>query len=162
MFAAHVTATPDAVAVRHAGQSLTYRELDETSNRLAHLLTERGVGSGQCVALLLPRSAEAIVAMLAILKTGAAYLSIDAGLPDARIDFLLTDAAPIAGHHHRGSAVAAATAIDLPVVDIDDPAIDDQPTTRAPGAVSRGCRVSDLHLGHHRYPRKVLPSPIRT
>ena len=55
-----------------------------------------GVGPGECVALLLSRSAEAIVAMLAVLKTGAAYLPIDPVLPAARIGFLLDDAAPIA------------------------------------------------------------------
>ena len=109
MFTAHVTATPDAVAVRHAGQSLPTAQLDEHSNRLAHLLIGHGAGPGQCVALLLPRSADAIVAMLAILKTGAAYLSIDAGLPDTRIEFLLTDAAPIRRTQLHRSAVAAPT-----------------------------------------------------
>ena len=56
---------------------MTYRELDEAANRLAHLLAGLGVGPGECVALLFSRSAEAIVAMLAVLKTGAAYLPID-------------------------------------------------------------------------------------
>ena len=55
-----------------------------------------GVGPGECVALLFSRSAEAIVAMLAVLKTGAAYLPIDPALPAARIEFMLADAAPIA------------------------------------------------------------------
>ena len=78
------------------GRSMTYRELEEAANRLAHLLVAQGVGPGQCVALLLERSVEAIVAMLAVLKTGAAYLAIDPGLPAARIGFMLDDAAPIA------------------------------------------------------------------
>ena len=75
---------------------MTYRELDEAANRLAHLLAGQGVGPGQCVALLFSRSAEAIVAILAVLKTGAAYLPIDPALPAARIGFMLADAAPIA------------------------------------------------------------------
>ena len=96
LFAEHVLRSPEAVAISSEGRSLTYREVEEAANRLAHLLTGRGVGPGQCVALLLERSAQAIVAMLAVLKTGAAYLPIDPALPDARIEFMLTDAAPMA------------------------------------------------------------------
>ncbi len=83
------------------GRSLTYRELDEAANRLAHLLVDRGAGPGQCVALLFPRSAEAIVAILAVLKSGAAYLPIDPALPSARIEFMFADAAPVSGRHRR-------------------------------------------------------------
>ena len=70
------------MALSFDGRSMTYRELDEASNRLAHLLTGYGAGPGQCVALLLTRSAQAVVAMLAVLKTGAAYLPIDPMHPD--------------------------------------------------------------------------------
>ncbi|WP_263990082.1 non-ribosomal peptide synthetase, partial [Mycobacterium conspicuum] len=96
LFAAQVARTPDAAAVTCGGRSLTYRELDEAANRLAHLLVDQGVGPGHCVALLFSRSAEAIVAMLAVLKTGAAYLPIDPALPTARMQFMLADAAAIA------------------------------------------------------------------
>ena len=64
-----------------ASCSWTYREVEEAANRLAHLLAGQGAGPGGCVALLLSRSAEAIVAILAVLKTGAAYLPIDPALP---------------------------------------------------------------------------------
>ena len=96
LFAAQVARAPEAVALVCGEVSWTYRELDEASNRLAHLLVGQGVGAGECVALLLSRSAEAIVAILAVLKTGAAYLPIDPVLPAARIGFMLDDAAPIA------------------------------------------------------------------
>ncbi|WP_156673298.1 AMP-binding protein, partial [Mycobacterium sp. E3251] len=66
------------------------------ANRLARSLVGLGAGRGECVGLLMDRSAEAIVAMLAVLKTGAAYLPLDPGLPAARIEFILADAAPIA------------------------------------------------------------------
>ena len=74
LFAAQVARTPEAVALTFGDLSMTYRELDEAANRLAHLLAGHGVGPGACVALLLERSAQAVVAMLAVLKTGAAYL----------------------------------------------------------------------------------------
>ena len=131
LFAAQVARTPEAVALTCEGRSLTYRELDEASNRLAHLLAGQGAGPGQCVALLFPRSAEAIVAIVAVLKTGAAYLPIDPVLPAARIGFMLADAAPIA------AITTAALAdrldgCDLTVIDVDDPRIDSQPATALP------------------------------
>ncbi|MFN3003729.1 amino acid adenylation domain-containing protein, partial [Mycolicibacterium wolinskyi] len=95
-FATWVAATPDATAIRFDGRSVSYRQLDETSNRLAHKLVESGARAGQRVGLLFNRSADAIVSMLAVLKTGAAYVPIDPAHPDARIDFMLDDAAPIA------------------------------------------------------------------
>ena len=104
LFAAQVARTPEAVAVTFEGRSMTYRELEEAANRLAHLLAGQGVGPGQCVALLLERSAEAVVAILAVLKTGAAYLPIDPALPAARIGFMLDDAAPIAAITTTGLA----------------------------------------------------------
>ena len=75
---------------------MTYRELDEAANRLAHLLAGQGAGPGQSVALLFSRSAEAVVAILAVLKTGAAYLPMDPAVPAARMEFMLADAAPVA------------------------------------------------------------------
>ena len=98
---------------------MTYRELDEASNRLAHLLTGYGAGPGACVALLFSRSAEAIVAMLAVLKTGAAYLPLDPALPAARIGFMVDDAAPVAAVTTAGM-VARLDGCDLNVVDVED------------------------------------------
>ena len=95
------------MAVSADGRTLTYRELDEASNRLAHLLARHGAGPGQVVALLLSRSVEAIVSILAVLKTRAAYLPIDPALPSARIGFMLADAAPVAADHHRSNSPAA-------------------------------------------------------
>ncbi|WP_438501911.1 AMP-binding protein, partial [Mycobacterium avium] len=77
LFAAQVARTPDAVALTCRGRSMTYRELDLAANRLAHALIDRGAGPGELVALVFSRSAEAIVAILAVLKSGAAYLPID-------------------------------------------------------------------------------------
>jgi non-ribosomal peptide synthetase component F len=85
LFAEQVERTPDAVAVSFGGRTLSYRELDEASNRMAHLLISCGAGAGECVALLLPRSADSVVAISAVLKSGAAYLPIDPALPAARL-----------------------------------------------------------------------------
>ena len=131
LFAAQVAQTPEAVAISCGERSWTYREVEEAANRLAHLLAAYGVGPGQCVALLLERSAEAIVAMLAVLKTGAAYLAIDPGLPAARIGFMVEDAAPTAAVTTAGLAERL-DGCDLAVIDIDDPRIDTQPSTALP------------------------------
>ena len=131
VFAAQAARTPEAVAVVCGAVSWTYRELEEASNRLAHLLVGRGVRPGGCVALLVERSAEAIVAMLAVLKTGAAYLPIDPGLPAARIGFMLADAAPLAAITTAGLAERLAGG-DVVVIDIDDPVIATQPDTGLP------------------------------
>ena len=131
MFAEQAARTPEAIALTYVGQSVTYLELDEAANRLAHLLTAHGAGPGECVALLFSRSAEAIVAMLAVFKTGAAYLPIDPALPDARIEFMVADAAPIA-------AITTAALADrlvgreVVVVDIADPRIQTSPCTALP------------------------------
>ena len=86
----------------------------------------------QRVALMLPRSAEAIVAILAVLKTGAAYVPIDPAVPAARIGFMLDDAAPIAAITTTGLADRL-DGCDLPVIDVDDdPALDTQPGTALP------------------------------
>ena len=131
LFAAQVARTPEAVALSCEGRSMTYRELDEAANRLAHLLAGHGAGPGACVALLLPRSAEAIVAILAVLKTGAAYLPIDPALPAARIGFMLADAAPIAAIT-TAELADRLDGHDVLVIDVNDPAVDTQPSTALP------------------------------
>ncbi|WP_044485925.1 non-ribosomal peptide synthetase, partial [Mycobacterium colombiense] len=130
-FAAQVARTPEAAAITCAGRSMTYRELDEASNRLAHLLSGHGVGPGERVALLLSRSAEAIVAIMAVLKTGAAYLPIDPAHPDARIGFLLADAGPIAAIS-TAELAHRLDGHDLLVLDVNDSAVDSQPGTALP------------------------------
>ena len=119
LFAAQVARTPDAVALVCDGRSLTYRELEDSANRLAHLLADRGAGPGHCVALLFPRSTEAIVAILAVLKAGAAYLPIDPALPAARIEFMFADTAPVAAVTVAELA-AQLDGFDVPVVDVGD------------------------------------------
>ncbi|MGW2649906.1 non-ribosomal peptide synthetase [Streptomyces sp. NPDC001393] len=89
-----VRATPRALAVIGEEESLTYQELDTRSNRLAHWLVERGVRAETLVAVRLPRTVNLMVALLAVLKAGAAYVPIDPDHPRARIDHILQQADP--------------------------------------------------------------------
>ncbi|GGN88982.1 non-ribosomal peptide synthetase [Nocardia rhizosphaerihabitans] len=91
LFARQAQSTPSAVAVRSGATALTYAELDEAANRLARYLTVRGAGPESFVALMLPRSGQLVVAMLAVLKTGAAYVPLDPAYPQDRIAFMLAD-----------------------------------------------------------------------
>ncbi|ORW26768.1 hypothetical protein AWB91_04680 [Mycobacterium paraense] len=117
LFAEQAARAADAVAITFGDSSWTYGEVDRTANSLAHLLAGHGVGPGQRVALLLPRSAEAIVAILAVLKTGAAYVPIDPAVPAARVEFMLDDAAPIAAITAAGLA-GRLDGRDLLIIDI--------------------------------------------
>ncbi|WP_156766309.1 AMP-binding protein, partial [Mycobacterium sp. E342] len=132
LFSQQVVRTPEAVAISYEGCSVTYREVDEAANRLAHLLAAHGVGPGSFVALVFSRSVEAVVAILSVLKTGAAYLPIDPALPAARIGFMVADAAPIAAITTTG-LVDRLHGHDLVVITVDDPAIQTQPATPLPG-----------------------------
>jgi amino acid adenylation domain-containing protein/non-ribosomal peptide synthase protein (TIGR01720 family) len=86
--------TPQALAVIGEERSLTYRELDARANRLAHRLIDRGVRPESLVAVRLPRTTDLVVALLAVLKAGAAYIPIDPDHPSSRIDHILKDSAP--------------------------------------------------------------------
>ncbi|OBF06965.1 non-ribosomal peptide synthetase [Mycobacterium sp. ACS4054] len=132
LFGKQVARVPEAPALTFEGRSLSYAELDEAANRLAHLLADHGAGPGACVALLLSRSAEAIVSILAVLKTGAAYLPIDPAVPAARMEFMLGDAAPVAAVT-KDEWSSRLDGFDLLVVDVDDPAVQEQPSSGLPG-----------------------------
>ncbi len=131
VFAVQVERAPETVALVCRDRSWTYRELDQITNRIAHLLAGNGAGPGEVVGLLVPRSGEAIIGLLAILKTGAAYLPIDPAHPDERIKFMVSDAGPVAvlttadlGSRFEG--------LDVSVIEIDDPLIDGQPSSALP------------------------------
>ncbi|MFE6887357.1 amino acid adenylation domain-containing protein [Streptomyces sp. NPDC057694] len=97
-FARHFDAvarrTPDAPALVAGGETLTYRELAERADRLAHVLTGRGIGPESVVGIHLERGLDQIVSVLATLKAGGAYLPLDPAYPAERIGFMIDDAAP--------------------------------------------------------------------
>ncbi len=92
LFDRQAQATPDATAVVFEGETLRYRELLERANRLAHHLREEGAGPDRLVGVYLGRSLDMVVGVLAILKTGAAYLPLDPEYPASRIGFMIEDA----------------------------------------------------------------------
>ena len=88
--------SPEAIALRCGGHSLTYAETNHLANQLAHRLISEGAGPGKLIGLCLERSSSLVIALLAILKSGAAYLPIDLSYPAERLSFMLEDAqAPI-------------------------------------------------------------------
>ncbi|MFR9754112.1 AMP-binding protein, partial [Nocardia sp. 004] len=88
---------PQQIAVRYQGRSITYRELDEYSSRLARVLISRGVGPERIVALALPRSYEMVAAFWAVAKAGGAHVPIDPTYPLERIRHMVTDSGAILG-----------------------------------------------------------------
>src|SRR2546421_11376181 len=94
LVAGQAAATPNAVAVATGTDRITYRDLDERANQLAHYLIGLGVGRETIVALCLKRSLESVTCALAVLKAGGAYLPLDPAYPADRLSFMLNDAQP--------------------------------------------------------------------
>ncbi len=130
------------------GDRLTYRELDGRANRLAHHLRSEGIVPDQIVAVCLGRSAEGIVALLAVLKAGAAYLPMDPSYPDERLRLMLDDAQP----SHVITTAALAERIGggnalLTRLDADGPRISSHPNTAPPLSAPRlSPRLLYLHI----------------
>ncbi|MGW4297615.1 condensation domain-containing protein, partial [Micromonospora chersina] len=136
-FAARVAADPHGLAVVSGDGSLSYRELDARAERLARRLTAAGVGPESSVAVVLERSADLLVALLAVLKAGAAYLPLDTAWPVTRMRTVAADAGArvvlaheaTAGHEFvtgadgltplHVEAPVAGPAVDLPAADAD-------------------------------------------
>jgi amino acid adenylation domain-containing protein len=91
LFEAQAARTPEAVALVYRDTRLTYRDLNARANQLARHLRSRGVGRGLLVGVCIERSIETIVALLGILKAGAAYVPLDPAYPPARIAYMLQD-----------------------------------------------------------------------
>ncbi|WP_051473470.1 non-ribosomal peptide synthase/polyketide synthase [Saccharomonospora piscinae] len=148
VFERRVAEAPDATALVFGDTALTFAELDAHANRLAHLLLARGVGAENVVALAVPRSADTIIALLAVLKTGAAFLPVDLDQPADRVAYVLTDARP--------TLVLTTTANHLPDHPAPTLALDDAPAraellaapTRTPRDVDR---VVPAHPAHPAY-----------
>ncbi|HET6851468.1 MAG TPA: amino acid adenylation domain-containing protein, partial [Pyrinomonadaceae bacterium] len=95
LFEEQVKRTPDAIAVTYEDQQLTYAQLNERSNKLAHYLLARGVKTESVVGILMDRSVEVVIALLGTLKAGAAYLPLDPAYPLSRLTFMVCETEPV-------------------------------------------------------------------
>ncbi|WP_346168561.1 AMP-binding protein, partial [Streptomyces javensis] len=141
LLTAQAVHTPQAPAMECGDECLTYEEADARANRLARYLIGRGAGPETVVAVAAPRSLDMVIAVLAVLKSGATYLPIDMAYPPSRIGFMLRDARPLAvvttGHTLRDLGCD-----DVPPVVLDDP------DTAATIAVLTGSAVTDADRVH--------------
>ncbi|PBP93491.1 non-ribosomal peptide synthetase, partial [Pseudomonas congelans] len=142
LFEAQVERTPDAVAVVHGEQRLTYGELNEQANRLAHALRKQGVQPDSRVGICVERGVEMVVGLLAILKAGGGYVPLDPAYPVERIAYMLQDSAP--------AAVLAQTAtlglladVSVPVINLDLSDLQDESV--------RNPQVAELTSAHLAY-----------
>ncbi|GAB6901775.1 non-ribosomal peptide synthetase [Kineosporia succinea] len=117
LFTDVVARHPEATALVGPDLSLTFRELDDASNRLAQLLIRHGAGPEQLVAIALPRSAATMIAILAVLRSGAAYLPVDTAYPPAHVAGMLEDARP----HLLVSGLGVDVGSSVPTIALDAP-----------------------------------------
>ncbi|MEV6301950.1 amino acid adenylation domain-containing protein [Actinoplanes sp. NPDC051861] len=157
LVAAHAAATPDAVAVVSGGESLTYAELDARANRLAHHLRRHGAAPERFVALALTRSANTVVALLAVLRSGAAYLPLDVSYPPERLSFMLGDAAP-ALIVTDAAAAPRLPDTDVPVLDVGDPGVAAEPAAPLPPVDGRHAAYAIYTSGSTGTPKGVVVS----
>ena len=152
LFAAQAARTPDAVAVTCGDVRLTYAGLDAASSQLARLLISQGAGPESLVGVVMSRSAGLITALLAVVKSGAAYLPVDPAYPAERVGFMLADAGPVlVVADPDTAAVAQEAAGGVPVIVPDDPATQTVLAELETGPVTDADRNGPLVPGHPVY-----------
>ncbi len=138
LFEAQAQRSPYAIAVKFDGESSSYAQLQERANRLSKRLQRAGVGRGDLVAIAVSRSPDMVVAVLAVLKSGAAYVPLDLTFPLARVNHILHDAGiAVLLHGREGPPERLEYAGKVMSVDADDPIVD-EPTLEPPVVQSRG------------------------
>ncbi|PRA33141.1 non-ribosomal peptide synthetase [Pseudomonas poae] len=137
MFEAQVVRTPDAVAVKSGAQQLTYAQLNQRANQLAHHLLALGVQPDSRVAICVERGLEMVIGLYAILKAGAAYVPLDPSYPPERLAYMLEDSAPVAVLAQHATRALLGS---VPVIDLEQPTWQHQPLDN-PQVAARGAYV---------------------
>ncbi|OIN53858.1 non-ribosomal peptide synthetase [Pseudomonas costantinii] len=136
MFEAQVARTPEAVAVKSGDQHLTYQQLNEHANRLAHHLRELGVQPDARVGICVERSLDMVIGLFAILKAGGGYVPLDPAYPLERIAYMLQDSAPVVVLAQGATRELLG---DVPVIDLDHNTWQHQPASnpQVPGLTAQ-------------------------
>ena len=149
--------------MEHGGQSLTYRELNQRANQLAHFLQKRGIGPESKVGICLRRSLELPVALLAVLKAGAACVPLDPAYPKERLAYMLEDSqTPLV--LTQAGLLAEVTDFDAEVVNLDPDwklFCAREPRKCSQRSEARESGVRDLHLGLDRQAARSAADPWR-
>ncbi|MBB5857894.1 non-ribosomal peptide synthase/polyketide synthase [Amycolatopsis umgeniensis] len=146
-FARIAARKPDAEAVVCEDVRLTYAEVDAAANRLARLLRQRGVGDEDVVAVAMPRSAELVIALLGVMKAGAAYLPLDLDHPEDRLSYMLSHAGARIVVSTEDESAQLPSDVDVERVLLDDPGIAAELAALDPSAVD----VSGIALNQAAY-----------
>ncbi|MES2298244.1 MAG: amino acid adenylation domain-containing protein [Pseudomonadota bacterium] len=148
LFEQQAARTPNAPALVGEGFTLSYFELNQRANQLAHRLLALGVAPDDRVAICIERSIDMIVAMLAVLKAGACYVPLDPVHPSDRLAYMLADCAPRALLTHstlqNSLALFAGEAVTMPVLALDIRVTHQASRDHNPGAASRGLDITNL------------------
>ncbi|MFK0119793.1 amino acid adenylation domain-containing protein [Streptomyces sp. NPDC090994] len=142
---------PGAVAVLHDGESLGYADLDARANRLARRLVEAGAGPERFVALALPRSPDMLVTLLAVLKSGAAYVPLDVTYPAERIAYMLELSDPVLTIATRDTESVLGAAPKTTRLLLDDPEVARDLAARPAGRLTDADRTTPLRPDNPAY-----------
>jgi nonribosomal peptide synthetase DhbF len=121
LFETQVAGAPEVIALSYADRTLTYAELNARANKLARYLSQRGASQENVVAVMLGSSDHLVIALLAVLKSGAAYLPVDPAYPAERIEFMLSKVRPVALVTDAAHSVVCNSEVTR--IDIDEPSV---------------------------------------
>ncbi|MGW6422120.1 amino acid adenylation domain-containing protein [Nocardia sp. NPDC055053] len=149
ILAAGAALDPDGDAIRGGETTLTYRRVDEYTNQLARLLIAAGAGPETTVAISIPRSAESVSAMIAVAKTGAAFVPLDPTYPTDRIEYMVVDSGVMAGVTVAAVRPSLPDRVDWLV--LDDEATQLDVAEQDAAAITDGERHAPVHLDQAAY-----------